>query len=158
MDTSENSREMAANRSGRLAEGQRDILEQRIRSTRWFYLGFCALFVGLAALFSVGIYSETGGDEEILPVIIGMDVIIVLLTLPMLWRMGKEIRKLRDDMAEGRVGSHRGAVTLGYKSTTLLVGNKRFPMPRSTQDIEWGETYTVYYVPRTGVIVAIEKS
>jgi hypothetical protein len=60
-------------------------------------------------------------------------------------------------MAEGRVGSHRGAVTLGYKSTTLLVGNKRFPMPRSTQDIEWGETYTVYYVPRTGVIVAIEQ-
>ena len=150
--------ELAANRAGRLAEGQREILERRIRSTRWFYLGFCALFLGLAVLFSVGIYSEIGGDEEILPVIIGMDVIIVLLTLPLLWRMGKEIRKLRDDIAEGRVGSHRGAVTLGYKSTTLLVGNKRFPLPRSTREIEWGETYTVYYTPRTGVIVGIENS
>jgi hypothetical protein len=149
--------ELAANRSGRLAEGQREILERRIRSTRWFYLGFCALFLGMAALFSVGIYSEIGGDVEILPVIIGMDVIIVLLMLPLLWRMGKEIRKLRDDMAEGRVGSHRGAITLGYKGATLLVGNKRFPMPRSTRDLAWGETYTVYYTPRTGVIVAMEQ-
>ena len=149
--------ELAANRAGKLAEGQREILERRIRSTRWFYLGFCALFLGLAVLFSVGIYSEIGGDVEILPVIIGMDVIIVLLTLPLLWRMGKEIRKLRDDMAEGRVGSHRGAITLGYKGATLLVGNKRFPMPRSTRDLAWGETYTVYYTPRTGVIVAMEQ-
>ena len=149
--------ELSANRAGKLAEGQREILERRIRSTRWFYLGFCALFLGLAVLFSVGIYSETGGDEEILPVIIAMDVVIVLLTLPLLWRMGKEIRKLRDDIAEGRVAAHRGAVTLGYKSTTLLVGNKRFPLPRSTRDIAWGETYTVYYAPRTGVIVAMEK-
>ena len=149
--------DLTANRGGRLAEGQREILERRIRSTRWFYLGFCALFIGLAALFSIGIFSETGGDDEIVPVIIGIDVIIVLLTLPLLWRMGKEIRKLRDDLAEGRVGSHRGAVTLGYKSTTLLVGNKRFPLPRSTREIAWGEMYTVYYAPRTGVIVAMEK-
>src|SRR5687768_8965888 len=87
--------QITANRAGRLAEGQREVLERRIGSTRWFYLGFCALFVGLAVLFSVGIYSEIGGDDEILPVIIGMDVVIVLLTLPMLWRMGREIRKLR---------------------------------------------------------------
>src|SRR5690606_19553472 len=150
--------ELAANRAGKLAEEQRELLERRIGSTRWFYLGFCVFFVGLAILFSVGIYSEIGGDEEILPVIIGMDVVIVLLTLPMLWRMGKEIRKLRDDLAEGRVGSHRGAITMGYKNTTLMVGNKRFPLPRSTRDIAWGETHTVYYAPRTGVIVAIEKS
>ena len=149
---------IAANGSGRLAEGQREILERRIRSTRWFYLGFCALFLGLAVLFSLGIYSEIGGDDEILPVIIGMDVVIVLLTLPLLWRMGREIRKLRDDIAEGRVGSHRGAVTLGYKGQMLMVGNKRFPLPRSTRDIAWGETYTVYFAPRTGVIVAMEKS
>jgi Mn2+/Fe2+ NRAMP family transporter len=149
--------ELAANRAGRLAEGQREILERRIRSTRWFYLGFCALFLGLAVVFSVGIYSEIGGDDEILPVIIGMDVVIVLLTLPLLWRMRREIRKLRDDIAEGRVASYSGAITLGYKGQTLMLGNKRFPMPRSTRDIAWGETYTVYYAPRTGVIVAIEQ-
>lgn len=150
--------DLTINRAGRLAESQRETLERRIRSTRWFYLGFCVLFIGLAALFTIGIYSETGGDEEILPVIIGMDAVIVLLTLPLLWRMRREVRKLRDDIAEGRVGSHRGAVTLGYKATTLMVGNTRFPLPRSTRDVAWDETYTVYYAPRTGVIVAMEKS
>jgi len=60
--------DLAANRAGRLADSQRPTLQRQIRTTRWVYLGFCALFVGLAAPFTVAI-----------------DVYILLMTLPIIW-------------------------------------------------------------------------
>lgn len=76
--------DLTANRAGLLADSQRATLQRQIRTTRGVYLGFCALFVGLALLFSVGIYSEIGADGPLF-VIVAMDVFLLLMTLPIIW-------------------------------------------------------------------------
>ena len=58
--------------------------QRQIRTTRWVSLGFCALFVGLAVFFTVGIYSEIGADGPLF-VIVAIDVFLLLMTLPIIW-------------------------------------------------------------------------
>ncbi|MBK8136288.1 MAG: hypothetical protein IPK52_10655 [Chloroflexi bacterium] len=79
--------DLAANHAGRLADSQRATLQRQIRMTRWVSLVFCALFVGLALLFSVGIHSEIGADGPLI-VIVAMDIFLLLMTLPIIWLPG----------------------------------------------------------------------
>lgn len=149
--------DLAANRAGRLADSQRPTLKRQIRTTRWVYLGFCALFVGLAVLFTVGIYSEIGADGPLI-VVVGMDVFILLMTLPIAWRMRRDIRKIREDLAEGRVVAYQGKPSLGYKKATMWIAGNQMPLPSSLRDFDWNAHYTVYVGPRSRVVVAIEKA
>ena len=146
---------VSANRAGRLVDSQRALLERRIRSLRWTYFSIAVLFLTIAGALGLGLYSEI---PEWLPYILGGFGFFVLLLLPLFWRMRIEIRKVRDDLAAGRVQAQTGAVTLGYKGGSLIVGGQWFPRPRSVRGIEWNVVYTVYYAPRSRVIIAMEKT
>jgi hypothetical protein len=149
------SADLAANRAGQLAEGQRATLERRIRSLRWMYLGIAAVFVAIAAMLTIGLLSEPGAGD-ILPVILGADAVILLLTLPIIWRMRREIGKVRDDLAAERIHIVDGPISLGYKGGSLIVGGQWFPLPQSTHGIDWTAPYIVYYAPKSRVIVFME--
>ena len=149
--------DLTANRAGRLADSQGATLQRQIRMTRWVSLGFCALFVGLAVLFTVGIYSEIGADGPLF-VIVAMDIFLLLMTLPIIWRMRRDIRKIREDLADGRVAAYQGKPSLGYKRATIWIAGNQLPLPRSLNDFDWNAHYTVYVGPRSRAVVAIEKS
>lgn len=142
----------------RLTDDQRALLQRRIRSIRWMYLGFCILFVVIAVVMTLGMLSEPGGDE-MLPVILGADAVIVLLMLPILWRMRREISKVREDITSGQVLLVTGVVRYGAKATTIRVGGMIFPPPPGflLRGIDWHAPYTVQYTPRAGVIVGLQK-
>lgn len=142
--------------AGRLTDAQRPILERRIRSLRWTYLGISGVALALAAVFSLGLYSEIGADGPLL-LILGMDAFIALLLLPVIWRMRREIRKVRDDLTDSRIASVTGTLSMATKGTVLFVGGQWFPPPQSLAGIDWHATYTVSYAPRSRVIVNMEK-
>ncbi|GAB4576445.1 MAG: hypothetical protein Kow0077_32810 [Anaerolineae bacterium] len=147
------------NQQERLSPRQEALLRQHIRRTSVIM----ALFVASMALVPFGglIYFVSQGN---LPMA-GLCVFL-LVVLPLLGYLlgNEERRKWQTDLAQGVVASVYGPAEITPLATArrrhgyrLAIGSTAFHIPeRQAGALRNGQTYCIYYAPRSHAILAVE--
>jgi len=146
--------DLAANRAGRLSQRQAEWLRRQERRAGRIVILFT---LGMAAVPAIALIIFALGRN--MPMI-GMSVFL-LVGLPLLgyWVADNERRKWRRDRETGVAASVYGQVTAGGQPPRYLrIENLQFALtPKKLAAFEMGAAYSIYYTPRTRVILSAER-
>lgn len=147
--------DLAANRLGQLTDAQRDALRstQGERGAVWWGI-YLTLGAFAATLCGVLLLKGASTQEWLLL----LSIVIPTALLISLLHFGRG-RIERHELHQGQITSLTGTATthVEINQMVLRVGNKSFGVsPGQAKAIEDGQSYTVYYLRRSNVIVAIE--
>jgi membrane protein implicated in regulation of membrane protease activity len=147
--------DLAANRLGQITDAQRDALRstQQERGAIWWgiYLTVAALAVTLC-----GVLLLKGASTQEWLFLFSIIVPVVILVSLLRLMLGRIERR---ELQRGQISSITGTATTHFEINQMIlkVGNKSFEVsPGQSKAVQEGQTYTVYYLRRSNLIVAIE--
>lgn len=148
--------DLAANRLGQITNAQRDALRstQQERGAVWW--GIYLTVAALAATLCGVLLLKGASTQEWLFLFSIIVPVVILVSLLRLMLGQIEQRELQ----RGQISSLTGTATtlVDMNRMILKVGNKTFEVSyEQAKAIQEGQSYTVYYLRRSNLIVAIES-